>query len=98
MNDHSVQREHDQYRHDGERGLEVSLRSFRQDELIQRQIRNSLAQSLILFLKTLQFLQLVRAHSTVLFLPAVKCLFSHTNLADRIQARYSLPRQNLNLP
>ena len=32
MNDHSVQRKHDQYRHDGERGLEVSRRSFRQDE------------------------------------------------------------------
>lgn len=32
----------------------------------QRQIRIGLAQPLILFLKTLQFLQLIHAHSTVL--------------------------------
>jgi len=73
----------------GERGLEVSLRSFRQDELIQRQIRNSLAHSLILFLKTLQFLQLVRAHSTVLFLPAANvCLVTPI---WRIASRRGIP-------
>lgn len=61
----STQHEHDQCRHGDERGLEVSLCSLRQDQPVQRQIRNGPAQPLILFLKALQFLQLVRAHSTV---------------------------------
>ena len=95
---HSTPHEHAQCRHGGERGSEVSLCCPRKDQFIQRQIRNGFAKPLVLFLQPLQSLQLVRAHSTVLLLPAVKRLFSHTNLADRIQARHSLPRQNLNLP
>ena len=78
-----------------ERGLEVSLCSLSQDQLVQRKIRNGLAEPLILFLQPLQFLQWVCAHSAVLFLPAVLRLFSHADLPDRIQTRHALPRQNL---
>jgi hypothetical protein len=89
-----------------------TLRSFCQDQLVQSQIRNGFTQALILVLQTLQLLQLVGAHSAVLvwrenrpldaFLfaltPTIECLFSHTNLPDRIQTWHTLPRQSLNLP
>ena len=92
------QHEHDQCKHGDERGLEVSLCCLCQDQFVQRQIKNIPAQPLVLFLQTLQFLQLVCAHSTVLLFPAVEGLFSHANLADRIQTRHALACQHLNLP
>lgn len=62
---HSTPYEHDQCRHGDARGTEVSLRSFGQDQLVQRQIGNGPAQSFIFLLQPLQFLKLIRAYSTV---------------------------------
>lgn len=76
---------HDQCRLGGERGSEVSPRGFRQDQLIQRQIRNSTSEPIILLLKALQFLQLIHAHPTVLLPPAAKSLFGNADPPDRIK-------------
>ncbi len=56
---HSTQHEHDQCKHGDERGLEVSLCRLGSDQLVQRQIRYRLSQPFVLFLKPLQFLQLI---------------------------------------
>ena len=51
-------------------GLEVSPCGLGQDLLVNRQIRNGLAKLLILFLKLLQLLELVSAHTAVLLPPS----------------------------
>jgi hypothetical protein len=95
---HSTRYGRDQFMHDGEPGSEVSLCCFRQDQPVQRKIRNGPAQSLVFLLKGFQFLQLICGHFTVRLLPAIERLFSHANLAERTQTRHPLPCHNLNLP
>jgi hypothetical protein len=63
-----------------------------------RQVRHGPTKTIVLFLEPLQFLELFRAHSAVLFLPAVIGLFRHADLTDRIYPGHPLPHQNFNLP
>lgn len=51
----------DRCRHDGAKGLEVSPRSLRQDQLVECQIGNRFAQALVLLLKLLELPELVAA-------------------------------------
>ena len=89
---------HDQCRHVGARGSEVSRSGLLQDQFVQRQARYRPAQALVLLLELLQFLELFCAHSSVLFLPTVIGLLSHIDLSDRINPGHALPHQNFNLP
>jgi hypothetical protein len=63
-----------------------------------RRKRHGFSQLFILFLQALQLLQVIRAHATVVLLPAGIGLLSYADLTDRIQTRHPLPHQNLNLP
>src|SRR5262249_10170700 len=60
-----------QCRHGDARGLEVSPSSLLQNELIQRQIGNHLAQPAVLELKVLQALHLLDLQPTELLAPAI---------------------------
>ena len=75
-----------------------SPRGFRQDQLVQRQIRNSTPEPLILLLKALQFFQLVYAHSAISLAPAVIRLFDNADAPDSAQTGQTFPHQNPNLP
>lgn len=88
----------DLYRPGCEKGSEVSPCGFRQNELVQRQVKDRSAQPVILLLKMLEFLQLVRSHTAILLAPTVERLLSNLHLPDGIDARHSLSAQRLNLP
>lgn len=89
--------EPDRHRSGDARGLEVSLGGLFQDQLVQGQIRNRLAETLVLLLQTLQFLHLIRTHPAVLATPAIIGLLYNANLADRVQTGHALTHKNLDL-
>src|SRR5512132_2324907 len=80
-----------QCRHGDARGLEVSPGSLLQNELIQRQIGNRLAQPAVLELKVLQALHLFGLQPTELHL-------AHADLADCVHHVLALRDQNIHLP
>ena len=80
------------------RGSEVSLRGFRQYELVQCEIGNSPAKTLVFLLQTLQLLELIRPHATILLAPAIIRLFRNLNLAYRVNPCLTLPDKHINLP
>jgi len=82
----------------GERGSEVSPRSFRPDELTLRQPRNSSAQPVILLLKTFEFLQLFGSHPAILLKPAIERLSGYLHLPYWINARNSSTAKYRNMP
>lgn len=95
---------------DDARGSEVSRCGFQQDQPIQSHIRNRSAQSVILLLKALQFLQLDCSHAALDLCPRTnggqslvayasdRGLFGQLQLPDRINTRQSLAVQYRNLP
>jgi hypothetical protein len=89
--------EPDRHRSGDARGLEVSLGGLFQDQLVQGQIRNRLAETLVLLLQTLQLLHLIRTHAAVLATPAIIGLLYNANLADRVQTGHALTHKNLDL-
>ena len=74
------------------------IQALLQDQLVELQISDNLLEPFVLFLQPLQFFELLYAHSTVLLLPPVLDLFSHTDLSDCINQRRALPCQNFDLP
>lgn len=90
---------HVRCRHGGARGSEISLCGLGQDQLVQSQVRYRPAQAPVLLMDPLQFLflKLICAHATVLLLPAVIGLHSHTDLPDRVYPGHALPHQHFNL-
>src|SRR5690606_16293725 len=85
-------------RHGDARGSEVSPRSLRQDQLVQRQIGHRLAKPFVLLLEILQLPKLVTAHAAILLAPPVERQFGNADLANGIRHRHALAAQNLNLP
>src|SRR5690606_21525819 len=77
---------------------EVSPRSLRQDQLVQRQIGHRLAKPFVLLLEILQLPKLVTAHAAILLAPPVERQFGNADLANGIRHRHALAAQNLNLP
>src|SRR5690606_35878075 len=89
---------HGRCRHGDARGSEVSPRSLRQDQLVQRQIGHRLAKPFVLLLEILQLPKLVTAHAAILLAPPVERQFGNADLANSIRHRHALAAQNLNLP
>jgi hypothetical protein len=81
-----------QYRHGDARGLEVSPSSLPQNELIQRQIGNPLAQPAVLELKVLQALHLLGIQPTELLTPPIIRHLAHPDLTDCDETRTSTCR------
>src|SRR5215467_8674345 len=73
------------------RGLEVSPNSLLQNELIQRQIGNRLAQSAVLELKVLQALHLLGLQPAKLLAPPIIRHLAHPDLADCVRHGLPLP-------
>src|SRR6185503_3200312 len=71
-----------QCRHGDARGLEVSPGGLLQNELVQRQIRDGLAQPAVLELKVLQTLHLLALQPTELLAPPIMRHLAHLDLAD----------------
>jgi hypothetical protein len=53
------------------RGLEVSLRNFTQNEFIQCEIGHSSAKAFVLLLNSLQLIELIRPHATLMLAPTL---------------------------
>src|SRR5262249_49765801 len=87
-----------QCRHSDARGLEVSPSSLLQNQLIQRQIRNRLAQPAVLELKVLQPLHLLDLQPTELLAPPIIRHLAHADLADCVHHVLALRDQNIYLP
>src|SRR5262245_31701953 len=85
-------------RHGDARGLEVSPRGLLQNELVQRQIGDRLAQPAVLEFEVLQALHLLNLQPAELLAPAIVGYFAHTNLADRVGHVLTLRDQNIHLP
>src|SRR5262249_40122694 len=79
------------------RGLEVSPGSLLQNELVQRQIRDRLAQPAVLELKLLQALDLLDLQPAKLLTPAIVGHLAHTDLPDRLRHALALRDQNIHL-
>src|SRR5262249_9135621 len=79
-------------------GLEVSPRSLLQNEFIQRQIGNRLAQPAVLELKVLQALHLLGLQPTELLAPPIIRHLAHADLADCVHPVLALRDQNIDLP
>src|SRR5215467_14164363 len=79
-----------QCRHGDARGLEVSPGSLLQNELVQRQIRDRLAQPAVLELKVLQALHLLDLQPVKLLTPAIVGHLAHTDLPDRLRHALAL--------
>src|SRR5690606_35789765 len=79
------------------RGSIVSRSSLFQDQLLERQVRHSLAQTVVLFLKLLQPLHLVTLQAAELLAPAVIRELRHADRANRLANRFSLRQQNIDL-
>src|SRR5690606_5056750 len=90
--------EHGRCRHGDARGSEVSPRSLRQDQLVQRQIGHRLAKPFVLLLEILQLPKLVTAHAAILLTPPVERQLGNADLANSIRHRHALASQNLCLP
>src|SRR5215203_4319161 len=85
------------HRRAGARGSEVSPGGLLQDELVEREVRDGLAQALVLGLQLLHALDLVGLQAAVLLRPAVVRDLGDPNRADRIRHRGSLRNQNVHL-
>src|SRR5262249_9189092 len=85
-------------RHGDARGLEVSPGGLLQNELIQRQIRDCLAQPAVLELKVLQALYLLGLQPAKLLAPAIIRHLAHADLADCVHHILALRDQNIDLP
>src|SRR5690606_1010571 len=88
---------HDRRNGDGERGSEVSRSSLFQDQLLECQVRDRLAQPVILFLELLQPLHLVTLQATELLAPPVIRKLRHADQTDRFSDRTTLRQQNIDL-
>jgi hypothetical protein len=88
---------HARYRLGDARGLEVSLSSLLQNELVERQIRDGTPEPDILSLELLQPFHLIALELTKLLTPAIIRHFGHADLADRIGNTLTLRDQNINL-
>src|ERR1700756_965015 len=86
-----------QCRHGDARGLEVSPGSLLQNELVQRQIRDRLAQPAVLELKLLQALDLLNLQPAKLLTPAIVGHLAHTDLPNRLRHALALRDQNVDL-
>ena len=80
------------------RGSKVSPRGFLQNELIQGQVRDGLAQPLFLLLEPFEFLRLVGSHPAIFLAPAVAGLFGNANFMDCIHPLDPLTDKHINLP
>src|SRR6266566_574680 len=87
-----------QCRHGDARGLEVSPRGLLQNELVQRQIRDRLAQPAVLELKVLQTLHLLALQPAELLAPPIIRHLAHPDLADCVHQVLALRDQNIDLP
>ena len=87
-----------QCRHGYAVGLRSSPGSLLQNELIQRQIGNSLGQSAVLELKVLQALHLLGLQPTELLPPPIICHLAHPDLADCLHYVLALRDQTIDLP
>src|SRR5262249_39661621 len=85
-------------RHGDARSLEVSPGGLLQNELVQRQIRDRLAQPAVLELKVLQALHLLGFQSAELLAPPIIRHLAHPDLADCIHHVLALRDQNIELP
>jgi len=79
------------------RGLEVSLGSLCQYQLIQCEIGNSFAKLFVFLMQPLQLFELIRPHAAVLLPPAIIRLLRNLNLSYRINPRLALPNKDINL-
>src|SRR5262249_44575675 len=86
-----------QCRHGDARGLEVSPGSLLQNELVQRQIRDCLAQPAVLELKVLQALHLLALQPAKLLAPPIIRHLAHPDLADCVHHVLALRDQNIDL-
>src|SRR5262245_20615062 len=86
-----------QCRHGDARGLEVSPGGLLQNELVQRQIGNRLAQPAVLELKVLQALHLLGLQPAELLAPPIIRHLAHPDLADCVRHGLSLRDQNFGL-
>src|SRR5215468_4796495 len=80
------------------RGLEVSPGGLLQNELVQRQIGNRLAQPAVLELKVLQALHLLGLQPAELLAPPIIRHLAHPDLADGVHHVLALRDQNIDLP
>src|SRR5262249_45969934 len=87
-----------QCRHGDARGLEVSPGGLLQNELVQRQIRDCLAQPAILQLKVLEALHLLALQPAKLLAPPIIRHLAHPDLTDCIHHVLALRDQNIDLP
>src|SRR5690606_3350900 len=78
-------------------GSEVSRSSLFQDQLLECQVRDRLAQPVILFLELLQPLHLVTLQATELLAPPVIRKLRHADQTDRFSDRTTLRQQNIDL-
>src|SRR5262249_33288947 len=79
------------------RGLEVSPGGLLQNELVQRQIGNRLAQPAVLELKVLQALHLLALQPAKLLAPPIIRHLAHPHLADCVRHGLPLRDQNIDL-
>src|SRR4030095_14016110 len=79
-------------------GLRSFPGSLLQNELIQRQIGNRLAQPAVLELKVLQALHLLGLQPTKLLAPPIIRHLAHADLADCVHHVLTLRDQNIHLP
>src|SRR5262249_12634830 len=79
-------------------GLEVSPGGLLQNELVQRQIRDCLAQPAVLELKVLQALHLLGLQPAELLPPPIIRHLAHPDLADCVHHVLTLRDQNIDLP
>src|SRR5690606_7700216 len=85
-------------RSDGDgRGSIVSRGSLFQDQLLEREVRHSLAQPVILFLEFFQPLHLIALQAAELLAPAIIRELRHADRANRLANRSSLRQQNIDL-
>src|SRR2546421_1218183 len=85
-------------RHGNARGLEVSPGGLLQNELVQRQIRDRLAQPAVLEFKVLQALHLLALQPAELLAPPIIRHLAHPDLADCVHQVLALRDQNIDLP
>src|SRR6185369_16009370 len=85
------------HRRAGARGSEVSPGGLLQDQLVEREIRDGLAQARILGLQRLHALDLVRLQAAVLLAPAIVRDLGDPNRADRVRHWGSLCDQHIDL-
>src|SRR5262249_38657034 len=84
-------------RHFDERKIDVSAKGLLQNELVQRQIGNRLAQPAVLELKVLQALHLLGLQPAELLAPPIIRHLAHPDLADCVRHGLPLRDQNIDL-